>query len=187
MPPGYAPGGFDCGENELTEYLTDGSAHRDQRASYSKTYLILDQRDQTLIGYFSVLADAIKLQRKEKPDGITYSMAPAIKLGRMGIDKRFRGHGLGQGILLFVIGLARRLSREVGVRYVTLDALPRDGLVTWYEKRGFVRNEGERATRKIVREAQQRVSPDVALPHVSMRFDVLRETELPIPEVPLSD
>ncbi len=63
--------------------------------------------DGQLVAYFTVLADRIHLETKERPKELRYPNAPAIKLGRM------------------------------GVRYVTLDALPRPGLVTWYERYGF--------------------------------------------------
>ncbi len=171
--------------------MCDGSADQDQRTSFSKTYLVLDTRDNALVGYCSILTDAIltdailtdaiRLQGKERPDGVSYGSAPAIKLGRMGVDKKDNGSGndCGGFILRYVIGLARRFSQDVGVRYVTLDALPAPKLVAWYEKNGFVRNQGERRAQKILREGLRFIKRGVELPHVSMRYDILLEEELP--------
>lgn len=131
--------------------------------------MALDGED--LIGYFAVLADSIRLQKKERPGGILYSTAPAIKLGRMGVDRPFRGRGVGVWILDFVVGLARELTARIGVRYVTLDALTRPGLVAWYEDYGFVRNMGEPERRRaLAKHLGFKPRPDST---VSMRYDVL--------------
>ncbi len=177
IPPGYQPGGFDCEQVEMNDYLCDGTALRDEGNSVTRTYLVRVGED--LVGYFSVLADAIQLSTKERPAGTNYSSAPALKLGRMGVDKPYKGQGVGVWILDYVVGLARSLAKEVGVRYVTLDALPEARLVNWYAKYGFVQNHGEERRRKIIREFLHKVGFDVDLPHVSMRFDILLRAELP--------
>ncbi len=96
----------------------------------------------------------------------------------MGVHRDYRSQGLGTWILDFVVGLARELSEQVGVRYVTLDALPRERLVQWYADYGFVRNHGEEFLQKTVRWLYRKVSRDKELPHVSMRFDILLQSEL---------
>ncbi len=176
-PPGHEPGGFDCGEPDLNEYLSDGTAENDEAASVARTYLIHD--GDTLVGYFSVLSDAIRLSGKERPGGTNYSSAPALKLGRMGVHKDYRGQHVGRWILDYVVGLARSLSKQLGIRYITLDALPRERLVQWYEGYGFVRNPGEEKGRKIIREFFRRIPIETDLPNVSMRFDILLEEEMP--------
>jgi hypothetical protein len=180
MPPGFDPGGFRCKHNEITEYLCDGSAVRDQRASFSQTYVVLLAADGSLVGYFSVLADAIKLQGKERPDGVTYPSAPALKLGRMGVDLKYNGpeNDCGGFILRYVIGLARDLAGQIGIRYVTLDAKSAPRLVAWYERNGFVRNKGVTTAEKILREVRRKISMEEPLEYVSMRYDVLLEGEL---------
>ena len=176
LPPAEKAGGFDCGEPELTDYLCDGTAQKDQLASMARTYIV--RSDGALVGYFSVLADAIRLSTKERPHGRPYGSAPAVKLGRMGVAKEYRGCGVGEWILDFVVGMARSMSAGVGVRYVTLDALSRDKLVAWYGRYGFVRNEGHERGLKILREALARISAGKDLPQVSMRFDILLEREV---------
>lgn len=175
MPPGYQPGGFDCGEPELNNYLCDGTAQRDESANLARTYLIHD--GDSLVGYFSVLSDAIQLAGKERA-GAPYSSAPAIKLGRMGVHEKYQGQNVGTWVLDYVVGLARSLSKQVGIRYVTLDAL-NEGLVKWYATYGFVRNHGEEERRKIIRFHFRKTPAEEALPNVSMRFDILLKAELP--------
>lgn len=176
MPPGFAPGGFDCGEPDLTDYLCDGTASMDELAGFSRTYLV--QAEDELVGYFTVLADSIRLRTKERPEGVGYSTAPALKLGRMGVHLSFRGKDVGVWILDYVVGLARSLSERIGIRYVTLDALRKPKLVSWYKAYGFVENAGEADRKKAVLKFFKRLKEGEELSHVSMRFDVLLEHEV---------
>ena len=176
MPPGFQPGGFSCGEEELDDYITDGSAVRDMEASYSQTYLVTHKGE--LVGYVSVLADAIHLQTKERPDGVTYPNAPALKLGRMAVRKEYRGNHIGGWMLKYVVAVARQMATTCGCRYVTLDAKRREKLVRFYEEFGFVHNKGESSTRKIIRQGLSRIGLDVLLPTFSMRYDILLRQEV---------
>jgi GNAT superfamily N-acetyltransferase len=157
----------------MSEYLCEGDVHRDCSASVTKAYIVL--LDEVFVGYFAVLSDSIRLQGKEKPKGIPYPSGPAIKLGRMAVAKEYRGQGIGEWILKYVVGMARDISGTVGVRYVTLDALPRPKLIAWYERNGFVRNKAETRTQKLLRGLK---NPE-DLPHVSMRRDLFLKSELP--------
>lgn len=175
LPPEFNPGGFDCGKADLNEYMTEGDAVRDMAAKVSLTYIV--HLEGRFVGYFSVLTDAIRLQTKEKPQGIPYSNAPAVKLGRLAVCQTDCGCGLGSHLLKYVIGMARDLSESIGCRYVTLDS--HADKVDWYSRRGFVHNEGERRVRKIYREVMQRIGQEIELPNVSMRYDLLLEEEVP--------
>lgn len=177
LPDDFTPPSFDCGEPDLTDYLCDGSAVADQRVGYARCYLVT-LPDDRLVGYFAVLTDSIRLRTKERPRGVRYATAPALKLGRMGVDHTFRGRNVGTWILDFVVGMARAIGQEAGVRYVTLDALQRGPLMAWYEGYGFVPNLGEvdRETALLKYFKRFRAGEDPA--HTSMRFDVLLQEEL---------
>lgn len=175
LPPGFDPGGFDCEQEDINEYLLQGDAARDVKASVSHTYIV--RRAGELVGYFTVLADAVRLRTKERPDGIPYGSAPAIKLGRMGVTAAYKKMGVGEWILKFVAGMARKIGREVGVRYVTLDALPEAKLIAFYEKNRFVRNPGEIDLRKLARYIQRGIGREIPLDQVCMRLDLMLEGE----------
>lgn len=141
LPPGFNPGGFHCQEPEMCSYLLEGDAERDHKAGVTRTYLVRLRTDtDDLVAYFTLLADSIKLEIHERPAGLPYVTAPAIKLGRIAVDERHSRRGVGDIVFDYVVGLGRRLGDSIGLRYVTLDALPRDGLVARYERYGFVRN-----------------------------------------------
>jgi len=143
IPPRFAAQGFDCSEQDLTDYICDGTAAGEELAAVSRSYLIL-AKDADLVGYFTVLADSIRLSAKERPEGVPYSTAPA-----------------------------RSLSEQVGLRYVTLDALGRPRLVQWYSAYGFVKNRGETDRQVAVLKFFKRWKSGDELNHVSMRFDTL--------------
>jgi GNAT superfamily N-acetyltransferase len=168
--------GFDCEEPDLTNYLTDGTAANEELAAFSRCYVVLTDAEE-FVGYFNVLADSIRLRGKERPDGIHYSTVPAVKLGRMGVDKSQKKKGVGYWILDYVVGLARELSDQIGVRYVTLDALRKENLPAWYANYGFVQNLGEQDSRdanfKWFRGFQRSGLPST----VSMRYDILLQEE----------
>ena len=174
MPLGFDPGAFDCGESDLTAYLCDGDACRDEAVGFARTYLVYGGDDS--IGYVSVMADAIRLEAKERPDGVEYSSAPALKLGRMGLDKSHHGRGIGIWMLDMVVGMARTMGAKAGLRYVTLDAL-NDGLVAWYSDYGFVRNHGEANRQIALLKSFGSWKKDSRLHRTSMRFDIQLEEE----------
>jgi GNAT superfamily N-acetyltransferase len=60
------------------------------------------------------------LREDEAIEGGPEKDYPAMLIGNMGVDKKFRGKGLGSFIYEFCVGLARRLSKRVGCRYVYL-------------------------------------------------------------------
>ena len=162
-PTGHCAVGFDCGEKDLTEYICDGTSAADEIAGVSRSYLVYHD-DGSLVGYFTVAADSIRLKyREERPKNIKYATAPAIKLGRMGVAVRFQRKGVASWILDVVTGLAQEMAARVGVRYVTLDSLPVSKPL--YVKYGFKPNKEVAKWELIIRNLKD-------LPHTSMRYDI---------------
>ena len=140
LPPGGIPGGFRCkaiGQaDDLGDYLTDGSAIRDEATGFARSYLVYQNGE--LVAYFSLQADAIKLEPDEQDKKVPYESAPALKLTRIGVHFDLAGQGIGSKVLELVLATALDLSQSIGIRYLTLDSVA--DKVLWYEKRGFVRN-----------------------------------------------
>ena len=51
---------------------------------------------------------------------VTFSDYPALLLGQMGIDKKFRGLGLGQYICKYCRGLGQRLNNNAACAFLIL-------------------------------------------------------------------
>ncbi len=84
---------------------------------------------------------------------------PALKIGRIGVQKEYQRNGIGIALLKYTIGVVVRLNEElnVGCRFITLDAYPQS--IPWYEKNGFVFNLEYK---------------DPAKTHPSMRYDIIK-------------
>ena len=184
LPPGFQPGGFSCGQEDVDEYI-EKYAVSDELAGVTRSYLV--REGDEVVAYVSVLCDAIRMEKEERPTD--HQGAPAIKIGLMGVRKDFRngqrtfqGRSLGEWLLDWVVGLARSMATQVGVRYVTLDALPEPRLVDWYERYGFIKNVGEDKARRTIKKAgsekyKNKKLEELDMPHISMRLDILLKTQ----------
>lgn len=137
---GSVPANFDCGRQEQNDYIHQ-HAYDDQKAGTSVTYLVSLHGD--MVAFVTLTMDAIRLEDTERPAECRYPQLPALKLAQLGVDKNHSGQGIGQSLISFGINKAKALGKEVGCRFVTLDAKP--DLVSWYEdKSGFIKNEKQR-------------------------------------------
>jgi GNAT superfamily N-acetyltransferase len=138
MPPGFRLGGFRCEppdkDDEIGAYLADGTAAHDQEVGFSRTYLVRDV-EGSVVGYYTLLADAIRLEDGEVDSAWEYRSAPCIKVARLGVRHDRRGRGIGPVLLDLITVHALELGQQIGVRYITLDAV--GDKVDWYRKRGF--------------------------------------------------
>lgn len=161
---GPPPSGFDCGAADQNDFLYL-RAWPDACHGISVTHMLYIKGIPA--AYVTLLSDRIQLGPKEKPKGVTYQFVPAMKVGQLGVDRRFAGQGLGRYLLGFVVQLAIQFRGVIGCRYVTLDAEPH--LIGWYESQGFKRNLEEQRFRAALAEARNRAVDELA---VSMRFDL---------------
>jgi len=93
----------------------------------------------------TVLADAINLQGELKKyfrqSGIPYKSLPAIKIGRLCVSDNYLRRGIGTLMIEFVMILAEKIGKDIGLRFITTDAKRnmdsgRDSL-HFYKKFGF--------------------------------------------------
>jgi len=88
------------------------------------TYLVLHEK--TIVVFLTVSMNCLSLEELQQQEMIPEIKVrhPALLLGRLVVDKRFRNLGIGTYLCQWVIGLARYLSELVGCRYVALHTLP---------------------------------------------------------------
>lgn len=71
----------------------------------------------------------------DKPD-YPYSFFPAVKIARLGVDRRQQGQGLGKALVELAVGIAiNHIMPQVGCRFVVVDA--KRPAVVFYESVGF--------------------------------------------------
>ena len=155
--------GFDCGDQDLNDFLKhDAAKYQTELLSHTDLALL----DETIVGYITLLADSIVLKTPEKKHTLdrlsgqhqSIYTFPAIKIGRIGVQKEYKSCGIGTWLLDHTIGTAFQMNTDLGVgcRFITLDAYP--SAMEWYVEQGFVLNKHY---------------SDPAKAHPSMRRDIL--------------
>lgn len=117
---------FKCEINDLNEFLGE-KALQQMVGKINVTYLTFLGSD--LVAYFTLSTDAIKIvnilpedKKLLESKGIPYSSLPALKLCRLAVDNRYKRMGIGTYLVEKVIKQALKLSEDVGLRYITVDA-----------------------------------------------------------------
>lgn len=135
---------FKSYEKELVDFLVE-DALDNQNKKISITYLWFYKPTNELVGYVTVLADAINLQGELKEyfrqAGIFYKSLPALKIGRLCVSDNYLGRSIGTLMIEFIIVLAEKIGKDIGLRFITTDAKrnpePKKDSVHFYKKLGF--------------------------------------------------
>jgi len=131
--------GFDSGTPELDEYLKQ-RARQDIRRRISGCYIAVDPSSAMIAGYYTISACHVRLTdlpdawRKKLP---RYPNIPAVLVGRLAVDRRFRGRKIGSGLI--VDAATRSMRAEVVVNLMVVDAKD-DAATRFYRHHGFVEN-----------------------------------------------
>ena len=138
---------FDCEDEDLNDFLFN------EAVSYQKELLattFVMENDKQTLGYYSLLNDSLQLKeemftsksqfRKFLRELMPYSKRhlktiPALKIGRLAIDKTFKGKGLGSVIMANIISRCIKMNEEQACRLITVDAYKQ--AVPFYQKMGF--------------------------------------------------
>lgn len=129
-------GSFDCGAESLNGWLRT-RALKNELAGASRTFVSIDSATETVAGYYCLSASSLLLEdapgsvRRNMPDPV-----PVILIGRLAVDRKFAGQGLGASLLQHAILKGLEASRIVGARAFIVDALD-DEAELFYAKYGF--------------------------------------------------
>lgn len=140
----HAIGNFKSYEQELVDFLIEDALDNQQK-KISTTYLWFYKPKNELVGYVTVLADAINLQGELKEyfrrTGIFYRSLPALKVGRLCVSDDYLGRGIGTLMIEFIIILTEKIGRDIGLRFITTDAKrnpdPKKDSIHFYKQFGF--------------------------------------------------
>ena len=138
---------FDCEDDDLNEFLfQEAIPYRKEKLA---TTFVVENNERTL-GYYSLLNDSLQLRedmfisksqfRKFLRELVPYpkrhlKTIPALKIGRLAIDKTFKGKGLGSVIMANIISKCIKMNQEQACRLITVDAYKQ--AVPFYQKMGF--------------------------------------------------
>lgn len=130
---------FDCGQVALNLYLRN-QAGQDVRRSVSAVFALTDKNGFAVLGYYTLCSTTIQI--KDLPANIAkkmpkYTLLPATLLGRLAIDQKHQGQGLGRYLLFNAFERAFYSTRDVGSIGLVVNAKD-EAAIYFYTKNNFV-------------------------------------------------
>lgn len=130
---------FDSGEESLDRYLTD-RALTNHLADLGRCYVCVDADTDKILGYHTL--SAVAVERADLPGKVRRNApnpVPAVLMGRLAIDTKAQGSGLGRFLVRDAILSTLAAADRIGVRILLVHAL-HEQAATFYEKLGFKRS-----------------------------------------------
>lgn len=132
---------FSCGKDMLDNYLHH-QANQDVKRKLSACFVLKDRETNLIQGYYTLSNNSIPLNfvpseiQRKLPK--SYSSIPTTLLGRLAVDNRFKGKGIGKLLLIDALKRSFEISKNIGSFAVIAD--PLDGSAeNFYEKYGFIK------------------------------------------------
>jgi ribosomal protein S18 acetylase RimI-like enzyme len=141
----HARSGFGCGEEALDRYLKT-LVTQDVRRHITNCFVAVDATTGAIAGFYTIAATSIATP--DLPPELAkrlprYPTLPGIRIGRLAIDRRFVGQGLGGALLMDAAN--RALRSDVAAYAIVVDA-KNEQAITFYEHHGFQRFESQPGT-----------------------------------------
>lgn len=126
---------FSCGEPSLDRWLRN-RAHQNESSGASRTYVVC--AGDRVVGYYALAAgaaahtEALTRVKRNIPDPI-----PVILIGRLAIDSRFQGRGIGADLLRDAVLRTLQAAEIAGIRAILVSAISENAR-RFYERFGFI-------------------------------------------------
>lgn len=130
--------GFDCGKAPLDEWLKAHALENEGKAS--RSYVVTAQAGEdagSVVAYYTLANGSVT--REEVPKKIRQGLpnpVPIMVLGRLAVDKRHAGNGIGPALLREAMQRTWQASQVAGIRALVVHAID-DDAVGFYAKYGF--------------------------------------------------
>ena len=134
---------FSCGKAPLDAYLQSLVSQYEKRR-LGRTFVATEPASTRVAGFYTLAAGSIGVSilpasiRKKLPK----HPVPTIHLGRLAVDKAYRGQRLGETLLLHALKAALELSESLGAYAVDVWAIDNEAR-EFYLKYGFLALEDE--------------------------------------------
>jgi predicted GNAT family N-acyltransferase len=132
---------FSCGKEMLDVYIHN-QANQDVKRKLSACFVINEKETNLIKGYYTLSNNSIPSRfvpnqiQKKLPR--SYESIPTTLLGRLAIDNRFQGQGIGKLILIDALKRSYEISKTIGSFAVIVDPIDQDA-ENFYEKYGFIK------------------------------------------------
>jgi predicted N-acetyltransferase YhbS len=128
--------GFSCGNTSLDHYF-ERQVSQDIRRRITACYVAVCNASNQVAGFYTLSAAQIsvtQLPDRFKKNLSRYPSVSAVRTGRLAIDIKFQGQGLGSTLLINVI--YRSIRADIAAYAVIGDAKD-DGAIAFYRHHGF--------------------------------------------------
>jgi GNAT superfamily N-acetyltransferase len=130
---------FSCGVEPLDRYLRE-QAGQDARKRIAAPFVLCIGDSNTVLGYYTL--SALSIDVGDWPEDVArklprYPVIPATLLGRLAVDSRLRGKGMGEHLLMDALRRALIASRQIAAVAVIVDAKDASALA-FYRRYAFI-------------------------------------------------
>jgi GNAT superfamily N-acetyltransferase len=137
IKPDHELEGFDCGKAPLDDWIRRRALRNEGKAS--RTYVVTAASDRAgaVVAYYTLAMGAVRLA--EVPSRLARNMpnpVPVAVLGRLAVDRRHEGRGLGAAMLREAMQRVLEASRSMGARALIVHAID-DEAAAFYTRYGF--------------------------------------------------
>jgi len=136
---------FNCGQEALDRYFRS-QVTQDIRRRITNCFVVIETASGRVAGYYTLSAASIPLSELPPLDAKRlprYPTIPAVRIGRLAVDQRFRRRGLGELVILNVV---HRTMQDADAAFALLADAKNEQAVAFYERYGFRCLAGKRQT-----------------------------------------
>lgn len=128
---------FDCGEPALNAFLQRLARQQAER-NFNRTYVAVAEGQARIHGYYAISSASIDFENW--PEGLRLPRypVPIARIGRLAVDIREQGKGVGAALLRHAMHLTASMARQVGVYALVVDA-KHETAAAFYARYGFQR------------------------------------------------
>jgi len=108
---------FDCNDDDINYFLKN-LAISNQNRKLSNTYILYSKNSNQIVAYFSIIASQLNTG-----DARIYGIdkIPIVLLGRMGVDKKFRGNNIGRIMINIAVRKALKAGQLIACRLLLVE------------------------------------------------------------------
>ncbi len=133
---GHDRDSFDCGEEALNRYFKS-QATQDIRRRIANCLIAIDSASGAVAGYYTIATAGIpfvELPPEESKRLPRYPSLPAVRIGRLAVQRAVQGRGLGEMLLMDAM---RRCMKVPPAAYAVLVDAKNDRAAAFYQRYGF--------------------------------------------------
>ena len=128
---------FDCGEPALNTYLQQLARQQSVR-DFNRTYVAALPGEPRIHGFYAVSAANIHFENFPKALNLPRYPVPVARIGRLAVDQRGQGSGVGLLLLQHAMNLVESLSQQIGLYALFVEA-KHEKAAAFYVRFGFER------------------------------------------------